>query len=65
MRREENECVGCKELGLPCMGDACPNRHVVRLYCDECGDEASVLYEYDGEEMCESCVLDALPRTEV
>ena len=24
----ENECCGCAVPAYPCMGDACPNRHV-------------------------------------
>lgn len=57
MKRIENECVGCKSLGLPCFGDSCPNRNVTRFYCDRCGEEAKLYYCY-GEEICEECVLD-------
>lgn len=49
-----NECVGCAEVGLPCMGRSCPNRRVPHYYCDECGEEA-VLSEYDGMELCCKC----------
>ena len=56
MKRVENECVGCKSLGLPCLGDSCPNRNVVRFYCDRCEAEA-MLYYYYGEEICEECLL--------
>lgn len=59
MVRYENECVSC---GLPCLGNMCPNRNVKRLYCDKCGDEAETLYEYDGMELCENCVLSELPN---
>ena len=55
----ENECVGCVSSGLPCMGSACPNRHVPHYFCDECGDEAK-LYEYEGSQYCERCVLQFL-----
>lgn len=56
MRRVEDECVGCPpERG--CLGSSCPNRNVVRLYCDECDDEADLLYEYDGQELCLDCLL--------
>lgn len=54
-----NECVDC---GLPCLGNICPNRNVTRFYCDKCGDEVETLYEYDGMELCESCVLGELPK---
>ena len=56
MKRIEDECVGCKGLGLPCLGDSCPNRNVVRFYCDRCGKEEK-LYHYYGEEICEECLL--------
>lgn len=55
MRSVENECVGCPpELG--CLGSICPNRNVVRFYCDRCGEEGK-LYHYDSEELCEECLL--------
>ena len=53
----EDECVGCPaELG--CMGSACPNRNVKYLYYDECGDDVEKLYKYDGQEICEECLLE-------
>lgn len=58
MRVKENECVDC---GLPCRGNSCPNRNVVRLYCDRCGQEAP-LYEYDGEELCLDCIEGTLEK---
>lgn len=57
MKRIENECVDCKSLGLPCFGYSCPNRNVVRFYCDRCEEEAK-LYHYYGEEICEECLLE-------
>ena len=52
----ENECVGCpKEMG--CMGDSCPNRNVKHLYCDRCDADCEELYVFDGEELCEECLL--------
>ena len=52
----EDECVGCPtEMG--CLGSACPNRNVKRLYCDKCKDDVEKLYKYDGEEICEECLL--------
>ena len=52
----EDECVGCPtELG--CMGSACPYRNVPYLYCDKCEEEVEKLYKYDGQEICEECLL--------
>lgn len=55
MKIIENECLNCPpEIG--CMGDTCPNKNVARFYCDECGEE-EILYCYDGEELCQDCLL--------
>ena len=62
MIRYENECVGCTGLGLPCMGDSCPNRMVPRFYCDRCKEEVDDLYDFDGEELCGECVLKSLEK---
>ena len=52
----EDECVGCPtEMG--CMGSACPYRNVPHLYCDKCEEEVEKLYKYDGQEICEECLL--------
>ena len=56
MKKITNECVGCKSMGLYCLGNTCPNRNVVRFYCDRCGEETT-LYDYDGEELCQDCLL--------
>ena len=62
MKQIENKCVGCPpEMG--CLGSGCPNRNVIRYYCDECGEEGT-LYEYDGEELCADCLLEAAPKVE-
>lgn len=58
MKKYENECVDC---GLPCMGSACPNRNVLRFYCDECGEEEE-LYNYDGRELCIECIKKDLEK---
>lgn len=52
----ENECVSC---GLPCLGNACPNRAVPHYYCDCCNDEfePNELYDYEGEMLCSECLL--------
>ena len=52
----EDECVGCPtEMG--CLVSACPNRNVKHLYCDKCKDDVEKLYKYDGQEICEECLL--------
>lgn len=53
MKQITNECVKCD---LPCIGSFCPNRKVERFYCDRCGEEGK-LYHYEGEELCEDCLL--------
>ncbi len=55
MRKIENECVHCPS-SLGCLGSNCPNRNVVRFYCDRCGEDTT-LYDYYGEEICEECLL--------
>ena len=60
----ENECVGCPtELG--CLGKSCPNLSVPHLYCDQCGSEVDTLREYDGQQLCEECLLDQFDIIEV
>ena len=58
-RKIENECVGCTSMGLHCIGEGCRNRHVVRFYCDKCGEEfePEALYVTDDEEFCDECLL--------
>lgn len=58
-RKTQNECVSC---GLPCLGNSCPNRHVTRYYCDDCGEEEDELYDFDGYELCERCTLKRIPK---
>ena len=36
---------------------ACQNRNVKHLYCDKCKEEVEKLYKYDGQEICEECLL--------
>lgn len=54
MIRYESQCVNC---GFPCRYEACPNYKVRILECDRCKDEVEKLYDYDGEEICEECLL--------
>lgn len=63
MKKIEDECVGCVDIGLPCLGTSCPNRNVVRFYCDRCGDEKKLHY-YEGEELCVDCILEKLEVVE-
>lgn len=56
MKKIQNECVGCMSTGMHCLGNSCPNRNVVRFYCDRCNAETT-LYNYYGEELCEECLL--------
>lgn len=59
----ENQCVGCpKEMG--CLGVGCPNRNVVIMECDACHDDCETLYEYNGLELCGSCLLAQYPKIE-
>ena len=57
MIKKENRCCECD---LPCMGNLCPNRNVIVLYCDCCGDECDTLYHFNGEHYCADCVLQEL-----
>lgn len=57
MIKYENDCVGCRDSGMPCRGISCRNRSVKRLYCDKCSEESDKLYIYDDEQLCEDCLL--------
>ena len=63
MKRIENECVGCTSLGMHCQGSSCPNRNVVRFYCDKCGKETD-LYYFDDKELCIDCIIENLEKVE-
>ena len=53
MIKFENECVGCPQGCVHCGRDK--TQH---LYCDRCGADCEELYVFDGEELCEECLLD-------
>lgn len=53
-----NECVDC---GLPCLGESCPNRNVVRTFCDECGAQADTTEIY-GKDLCDECAARFLDK---
>ena len=61
----ENECCGCATESYPCLGSACPNRHVPHFYCDKCGEDVEELYKVDGEELCEECLKDNFEKVEL
>lgn len=53
----EDHCVGCTDLGKPCIGPHCRNANVAVCYCDECGEKTGCeVYEVDGEDLCEDCL---------
>lgn len=56
MVKIKNECVGCKSLGIPCMGNDCMYRNVKRYYCDKCGNEVNELHDYDDMQLCDECL---------
>lgn len=58
MIKTEDECAGCRDMGMPCRGIGCRNRSVKRLYCDECGEDSDRLYICGGAELCRDCLLD-------
>lgn len=63
MVRCENQCVGCPpEIG--CLGSSCPNMNVKIYECEDCHDEVENLYEYNGMELCLSCVEKRLDKIE-
>lgn len=64
MVREENDCCGCATPGYPCIGESCNLRHAKHYYCDCCKSEVSEgeLYDYDGEQLCEDCLLEKVPK---
>ena len=63
MKKTTNECVGCVDLGLYCLGNSCPNRNVNLFYCDECNEE-TILYETEYGELCAECLLKKFPVVE-
>lgn len=54
MHYYENECVSC---GLPCIYNACPYYKVKHFKCDWCQEEDVKLFNYNGYEICEECLL--------
>jgi len=63
MLKYEDECVGCPP-NMGCLGGACPYRNVPVWVCDKCGEEAEELWKYEGEELCQDCLLQTIPKAE-
>ena len=61
MRYYTNECADC---GLPCLFESCPNYEVLHFKCDFCETEDVKLYDYDGHEICEECLLEQFKAVE-
>ena len=51
-----NECVGCTDLGLYCIGSSCPKQRVEKYYCDRCGAECSPDNgDFGFDDLCDDC----------
>ena len=61
MHYYENECVSCD---LPCIYNACPYYKVKHFKCDFCKEPDVKLYDYNGYEICEECLLKEFPVIE-
>lgn len=65
MIKYEDSCVCC---GLPCLGESCPNKSVLHLYCDKCKQEVARLFyspiSIDAQ-LCEDCVLEELEEVAI
>ena len=58
MVKEVRNCVNC---GL----GTCQNCTYIEMKRDKCGEEFSELYDYDGEELCEYCLLETVPKVDI
>lgn len=66
----ENQCTGCADLGLPCLGRSCPNRKVQVFYCDNKNCVASFtgtdrLFKVGDSQICMDCVYEIADRNGV
>lgn len=61
MRKLVDNCVGCMDLGLHCIGRSCPNRKIYVEFCDECDDKADCFL--DGKALCEDCAKEYLAES--
>jgi len=55
----QNDCVGCDHC------ENCGLKHAVHMVCDKCKDSFDELYEYGDEQLCESCLLEEVPKIDV
>ena len=56
-----SECCDCD---LPCVFAACPYYKVVYYVCDKCGETVDDLYHFDGDQLCQDCILQQLEKVE-
>lgn len=61
MRYQTSDCRDC---GLPCIHESCPYYRVEHFKCDFCNEEDVKLYDYNGYEICEDCLLKEFPVIE-
>lgn len=50
MKKIENDCVGCATYCINC-----GRKRAVHYYCDNCLEEEK-LFEFEGQELCISCI---------
>lgn len=62
-RKVTNECCSCATPAYPCLGNYCPLRKVEHFLCDKCSEE-TLLYHYEGKELCRDCLLDTIEVVE-
>ncbi len=64
MKKIENDCCDCDTEGYPCLGIYCGLKESIHYYCDCCKEEVNSkeLYEYEGQELCEECLLLNVPK---
>jgi len=54
-----NECCDCAVGGYTCTHE---HERVPYFICDKCNEEVEDLYILDGEELCDTCVLESLEK---
>lgn len=57
---KESCCSGCAE----CIHCGRKFQYEIFFACDKCGDETSVTYRYDGEDLCLDCIRKELETSE-
>ena len=66
----ENQCVGCSDLGMTCIGKSCPNRKVPVLYCENRKCVSSFtgtdrLFKVGDSHLCMDCIHEIADRNGV